>query len=139
MTKFLIFLQYIFVKKQLPCQLWCYITTKGCVTFICLSLGPTTEEFGAPTSKEVAPKQGDNTNVVKVGLATWDKVSTPSSWVNRTPLPFHLHSALIPVGPWLLNNYSHSETEVSWRAHIVGYCLGIVFYCTHTFSIPHVT
>lgn len=48
-----------------------------------------------------------------------------------------LHSTLTPVSPWLSNNHCYSETKLSLRAHIVGLCLGIVFYCTTSTCICH--
>ena len=55
----------------------------------------------------------------------------------QTPLPCPPHSILAPVGLRLLNNHCHSETKVSWRAHIVDLCSRIVLYCTTSTYICH--
>ena len=69
----------------------------------------------------------------------------PHEYMDPISIP---HSLLAPMGPSLLTNHCHLETQVSWRAHIVDLCSRIVLLLhqinlhmsyVHAFSIPHVT
>lgn len=74
--------------------------------------------------------------------------SAPSQWVYMDPIsipPSLYHQS---NGIWLLNNFSHLEIEVSWRAYVVGFVsrncsllahVNLYMSYVYTFSIMHMT